>query len=210
MGLGLGLGLVLHKKKYNKIIIKSNLCSCLGKISLKWTLFQPCISEYRISLCSLKEKDSCWNGIFKQPRSEEEEGHFGYTTTVDLSSLEGFDYSLEECQEYEIRLRPVVKNPTGFEWSGPEILKPFMLIDKLHPPESMNIFNITENSFLVAWQPTKCSNTKEVEVIISQNGSIVTEYRPQSYSRDHLFTKLKSCTDYLVQVEQAPPGHGSD
>ena len=148
----------------------------------------------------MREKESCWNGIFKQPRTKEGELIVGYSTTVDLTSLEGFDYKLEECQEYEIRLRPLVTNQDGDEWSGPEILKPFTFIDKLHPPESMNISNITNNRFSVSWQPNDCSNSKEVEVIISKNGSIVTEYRPQSYSRDHLFTMLESCTDYLVQV----------
>ena len=124
-------------------------------------------------------------------------------TTVDLATLVGFDYKLEECLEYEIRFRPLVTSVAGDgeQWKGPEIIKPFTFIDKLHPPETINIFNITHSSFSVSWQPNKCSNTKEVELILSnRNGSIVTEYRPPSYKREHVFTMLQSCTDYLVQV----------
>ena len=146
-------------------------------------------------------EDICWNGVFKQPRTEKED-HSGYQTTVDLSTLEGFDYKLEECQKYEIRLRPLVTNQHGNVWSGPEVLKPFTLVDKLQPPESMNISNITNTSFLVSWKTNQCTNTKEVEVVISKNGSIVMEYRPPAHSREHMFTQLESCTDYLVQVHR--------
>ena len=123
-----------------------------------------------------------------------------YHSSVDLASLEGFDYKLEECHEYEIRLRPFLANQDGEKWHGPEIGKPFTLIDKLLPPESMNISNATERGFLVSWQPNNCTNTKEVEVVISENRSVVMEFRPLSYSREYLFTQLESCTDYLVQV----------
>ena len=109
-----------------------------GKIELSWTLYQPCISEYEIRICTQMGEDICWNGVFKQPRTEKED-HSGYQTTVDLATLEGFDYKLEECQEYEIRLRPLVTNQHGHVWSGPEIFKPFTLIYKLKPPESMTI-----------------------------------------------------------------------
>ena len=147
----------------------------------------------------MDKEDTCWNGAFKQPRTEKED-HSGYLTRVDLSTLEGFDYKLEECQEYEIRLIPLVTNQNGNVWSGPKILKPFTLVDKLQPPESMNISNITNTSILVSWKTNQCTNTKEVEVVISKNGSIVMEYRPPAHSKEHLFTQLESCTDYFVQV----------
>ena len=153
--------------------------------------------------------DICWNGVFKQPSTEKED-HSGYLTTVDLATLEGFDYKLEECQEYEIRLRPIVTNQHGNVWSGPEILKPFTLIDKLQPPKSMNISNITNISFLVSWKTNQCTNTKEVEIVISKNGSIVMEYRPPAHSREHMFTQLESCTDYLVQVYSLEGGFRSE
>ena len=72
------------------------------------------------------------------------------------------------------------------------------------------VSNITNISFLVSWKTNQCTNTKEVEIVISKNGSIVMEYRPPAHSREHMFTQLESCTDYLVQVYSLEGGFRSE
>ena len=180
------------------------IISVNGQILLKWTLTQPCIDEYHIEICSKDYfTNKCWNGIFDRPTIESRND---FKITIDLTSLDGFDLILEPCHQYEIKLKPQID---GIQHAS-ESIKHFTLIEELLPPDSMNIQNVTDRGAVVHWQPSKCTNAREVLVVVSMDEHLLYEYQPQAFERKYQITDLNSCSEYQVEVFSVEGGVKSE
>ena len=91
-----------------------------------------------------------------------------------------------------------------------ESIKPFTLIEELLPPDSMNIQNVTDRGAVVHWQPSKCTNSREVLIVVSMDGHLLYEYQPQAFEREYQITDLNSCSEYQVEVFSVEGGVKSE
>ena len=162
-----------------------------GKIKLSWILTQPCIDEYHIKICD--SNVACWNGIFDRPIIETDEDFY---VSIDLTSIEDFDYELHSCHEYNLVLTPKLNGSLIY----PDFQIPFIYKEKILPPSSMTITNITHNSMVVSWKQNDCMSSGEVLIVVSQDEKIIHEYKPKPYELEYLMTDLESCTYYLIEV----------
>ena len=176
---------------FEMILEDIQLHSINGKIKLSWILTQPCIDEYHIKICDSAE--ACWNGIFDRPIIESDED---FDVSMDLTSIEGFDYELNSCQHYTLLLKPKVNGSL----IHPDFQIPFIYKEKTLPPSSMAITNLTQNSAIVSWILNDCMNSGEVLIVVSQDEKIIHEYKPKPFELEYLLTDLESCTYYLIQV----------
>ena len=94
---------------------KSNLTSHFREkeVSVLWTITQPCIEDYRITLCpqhhqvgisrweitvSPKESDkACWIGNFSRPNLKNDDD---FLVEIQLTNLNDFDFHFEDCKVF--------------------------------------------------------------------------------------------------------------
>ena len=82
------------------------------EVSVLWTIAQPCIEDYRITLCplhqvertviififSMKESEKdCWIGNFSRPSLKNEDD---FLVKIQLTNLNDFDFHFEDCQVF--------------------------------------------------------------------------------------------------------------
>ena len=176
---------------FEMILEDIKLNSFNGKIKLSWKLTQPCIDEYHIKICDSDE--ACWNGIFDRPIIESDED---FDVSIDLTSIEGFDYELNSCKHYTLLLTPQINGSLIY----PDFQTTFIYKEKILPPSSIAITNLTQNSAVVSWILNDCMTGGEVLIVVSQDEKIIHEYKPKPYELEYLLTDLESCTYYLIQV----------
>ena len=99
-------------------------------MSVAWTVTQPCVEDYRITLCPIhhegeeeegeeevgeeeeksggwwgrrkRRSPECWHGNFSQPVLEEEED---FHLTIHLEELKDFTFAFKECGHYELSIQ---------------------------------------------------------------------------------------------------------
>ena len=161
-----------------------------GSVELSWTLTQPCIDEYQIQLCH-HTNTSCWAGNFSRPEVESDKD---FNIDIDLQLLDGFNFTFDDCENYELIIIPSVNQGL----LDTRIKVPFTYIINPKPPVKLNVSETTESSFLVSWTNSDCS--KGTELVILKEGAVVEEYILGEGINEYLVDKLDRCSDYVIEL----------
>ena len=157
---------------------------------------------YHIQLNEASQETPVWSGTFQMPDMAEDQTNI----LIHLSSMSGFDRDiLKECGKYEVRVE--AEASSGLKG---EFILPFTFISSVKPPASIAVTNVTENTALLTWSHSDCSNSDQVLIVIYKDGDVVKEYQPQPQETEQLLQGLQACSDYLVEVYGLQGGDTSD